>query len=192
MLTFATYISGWQYTTIKNDQSTSDDNAFVGKPVAYWVNPNPANHMMTIVGYNDSIWTDINNNNVVDPGEKGALKIANSWGTGWGDSGFCWLAYDALRDSSDVSGAPSSGRQRAIAGRVYSISVPLDYKPTLLAKFKLTHARRNQLGIALATSSGATWTPGASNSRADLTRSTALRQPVKGHSSSILLTFFRT
>ena len=51
---------------------------------------------MTIVGYNDAIWTDVNGNAVVDPGEKGAFKIANSWGSTWQDNGFIWLAYDAL------------------------------------------------------------------------------------------------
>jgi hypothetical protein len=171
VLTFATYVSGWQYTTIQDDKSTPDDNAFVRKPVAYWVSPNPANHMMTIVGYNDSIWTDINKNRKVDPGEKGALKIANSWGPGWMDFGFCWLAYDALRSQSAVAGGPSSGRQRAIAGKVFSISMysssATPYQPTLLAKFKLNHAKREQLCITLGVSFNGgltwptTWTPGA-------------------------------
>lgn len=35
---------------------------------------------MTLVGYNDNIWVDINGNGIVDNGEKGAFKIANSWG----------------------------------------------------------------------------------------------------------------
>jgi len=172
VLTFATYITGWQVTTIKNDQSTPDDDASVGQHVASWVsNSAPANHMMTIVGYNDSIWTDINNDSVVQAEEKGALKIANSWGTNWtnGNSGFCWLAYDALGITSAVAGGPSSGRQRAIAGKVFSISMhsypsAYPYAPALLAKFKLNHAKRNQLGVALATfdgTTGTTWTPGA-------------------------------
>ncbi len=97
VLTFATYITGWQYTTISDDKGTADDNAFVRKPVAYWVNNSaPANHMMTIVGYNDNVWTDINKNRKVETAERGALKIANSWGPNWQDYGFCWLAYDAL------------------------------------------------------------------------------------------------
>jgi len=170
VLTFATYISGWQFTSIKDDTSTADDDAFARRPVAYWVNDSaPANHMMTIVGYNDSIWTDINRNRKVDPGERGALRIANSWGPNWQDSGFCWLAYDALGPTSGVTGGPNSGRQRAIAGQVFSISMRSDpspdlYRPTLLAKFKLKHAKRNQLGIALATFDGAnraTWTSSA-------------------------------
>jgi hypothetical protein len=145
VLTFAAYISGWQYTTIQDDKSTPNDNAFVRKPVAYWVNNSaPANHMMTIVGYNDNLWTDINKNRKIDEGERGALRIANSWGSNWWDSGFCWLAYDALRSESAVAGGPASGRQRAMDGGVFSIRMyfcdlenpAIPYKPTLLAKFR--------------------------------------------------------
>jgi C1A family cysteine protease len=173
VLTFATYISGWQFTTVQDNKSTPDDNAFVRKPVAYWVNgsPTPANHMMTIVGYNDRIWTDINKNRKVDTGETGALKIANSWGPGWMDSGFCWLAYDALRSVSAVAGGPGSGRQCAIAGRVFSIELKYNpytqppELPVLFAQFKLNHAERDQLRITLGVyNDGAlisSWIPGA-------------------------------
>ena len=89
---------------------TADDDATVGKSVAYWVNGTAGYHAMTVVGYNDQIWTDINGNGVVDNGEKGAFRIANSWGTGCKEGGFCWMAYDALKGSSAVSGAPSAGR----------------------------------------------------------------------------------
>ncbi len=45
------------------------------------------NHAQTIVGYNDSI---------TDNGDKGAFKIVNSWGNGWGDNGYYWITYKAL------------------------------------------------------------------------------------------------
>ena len=35
---------------------------------------------MTIVGYDDDIWYDINEDGKVQEGEKGAFKVANSWG----------------------------------------------------------------------------------------------------------------
>jgi hypothetical protein len=38
----------------------------------------PAGHCMLIVGYDDA---------------KGAFRIQNSWGTGWGDQGSVWMAY---------------------------------------------------------------------------------------------------
>jgi C1A family cysteine protease/fibronectin type 3 domain-containing protein len=42
-------------------------------------------HAMTIVGYDD--------NRVSPRGDKGAFKLLNSWGTGWGDRGYGWVSY---------------------------------------------------------------------------------------------------
>lgn len=44
---------------------------------------------------------------------------------------------------------------------VWSIDIMPYYTPTLLAKFKLRHAKRDQLCVGLATSVGGSWTPGA-------------------------------
>ena len=63
-------------------------------------------HSMTVVGYNDAIWIDINKNDIVDSGEKGAFRVANSWGLGWEYEGFTWVAYDALYAVSQVDGVP--------------------------------------------------------------------------------------
>lgn len=52
---------------------------------------------MTLVGYNDNIWTDIIENVVVDSGEMGVFKIANSWGTNYCNDGFVWITYDAVK-----------------------------------------------------------------------------------------------
>ena len=41
----------------------------------------PAGHCMLIVGYDDDLH---------------ALRIQNSWGTGWGDHGFVWMDYDTF------------------------------------------------------------------------------------------------
>ena len=58
-------------------------------------------HEFTIVGYDDSIKCDIDDDHKTDgPGEQGAFKIANSAGTGWGNNGLVWVMYDALRIKS--------------------------------------------------------------------------------------------
>ncbi|WP_447984695.1 C1 family peptidase [Nitrospira sp. Nam74] len=42
--------------------------------------PIPAtNHAVVIVGWDD---------------EKGAWRVRNSWGTGWGESGYAWVKYN--------------------------------------------------------------------------------------------------
>lgn len=53
------------------------------------------NHANTIVGYDDSVGED---------GEMGAFRVVNSWGEGWGDHGYYWLTYDALRKICDGPG----------------------------------------------------------------------------------------
>ncbi len=167
VLTFGTYINSWQYRLIQNDPSTTEDDGEVGKEVAYWVNGSEGGHAMTVVGYNDAIWTDINGNGTIDPGEKGAFRIANSWGAAWKDGGFVWLAYDALKRSSAVDGAPSTGRVRALHGDMLHILTVRDYLPLMIAEFTVRHAKRNQLKIVLGRSDtsaavpSTVWTPGA-------------------------------
>jgi len=43
--------------------------------------PQGGGHAMSIVGYDDA---------------KGAFRIANSWGTNWGDNGFAWIDYNLM------------------------------------------------------------------------------------------------
>src|SRR4051794_19539818 len=95
VVNFATHIYSWQFDLIDNDPSTSADDALVGQHIATWQNGSDGAHEATIVGYNDDIWVDLNANNQVDSGEKGAFKIANSWGNGWQNNGYVWVAYDA-------------------------------------------------------------------------------------------------
>ena len=149
VVVFGTYIHSWQFTTISDDLLTEEDNAFVGKPVGYWLNGSSGGHAMTIVGYNDHLWVDINGNGTVDSGEKGALRIANSWGAGWKDGGFAWFAYDAINSPSAVDGGPNTGRTRGMYSNAYHLVPKSTYTPRLVAEFTLNHARRNQLYIRL-------------------------------------------
>ena len=156
------YIFGWVYSTILNDPSTPDDDSEVGKEIAFWVNGwEGGGHAMVIVGYNDEIWTDINGNGIIDTGEKGALRIANSWGTWWKDEGFIWLAYDALKAVSLIPGAPTSpDRKEGIIGNhVYVLTTRENYSPYLIAEFTVNHARRDQMLISLGVSDTSTTSP---------------------------------
>lgn len=47
-----------------------------------------ANHLVSIVGWNDAVPQP-------ESGGMGAWLVKNSWGTGWGNNGYCWLAYDS-------------------------------------------------------------------------------------------------
>ncbi|MFR0879870.1 MAG: C1 family peptidase [Oscillospiraceae bacterium] len=68
--------------------------------VAYRAAKSDSGHAMTVVGYDDNICCDVNGNGKIEASEKGAFKVANSWGTGWGNSGYIWVLYDALNGVS--------------------------------------------------------------------------------------------
>jgi hypothetical protein len=179
VLLYATDIYGWQYLAISDDPGTAEDNAFAGKYIAYYVTQDSSGHAMTVVGYNDNIWCDINKNGVVDAGEKGALRICNSWGTDWRpgsssyslggpvDGGFTWLAYDALRVTSGVAGASTPNRAPGANtwrtawwyNESYWLRARPSYTPQLVAQFTLNHAKRSQLGIRLGMSAANTNAP---------------------------------
>ena len=63
-------------------------------------------HAVTVVGYDDTIWCDINENEEDEPAEYGAFKIANSHGTtaNGSNAGYYWIPYDALNWVSAVPG----------------------------------------------------------------------------------------
>lgn len=169
VLLYSTDVYGWQYTTISDDPSTTDDDAFVGKRAVAYMQADQSGHAMTVVGYNDNIWIDLNKNGLVDPGEKGALRICNSWGADWEDGGFMWIAYDALRTTTAVAGvtgqanrAPASGspwRTPWWYNAAYWFTAQPAYVPKLLAQFSLNHKYRADLRVRIGISATNTTTP---------------------------------
>ena len=165
VVVYGTYITSWAFQPIKDDPATADDDSSVGKSVGYYLNGTEGAHAMTIVGYNDAIWADVNSNGLVDTGEKGAFRIANSWGTGWApngvpDGGFTWLAYDALRDPSAVPDGPSIGRVPALQGdMVYVLTARNAYSPLIVAELTMSHLKRDQVRLSLGRSNTSATAP---------------------------------
>ncbi|MDH7503967.1 MAG: PKD domain-containing protein [Verrucomicrobiota bacterium] len=161
VLNFATYISSWQWKSISDDPSTTADDPFVGRSCVYMVNGTSGGHAMTIVGYNDDIWVDINSDGAVQASEKGALRIANSWGTSWNEAGFAWVSYQALRTRNP---AYTSEGLFWYDEATWFTARP-SYQPQMIAEFTLSHAKRNQLVLSLGVGSvgdslpGTTWYP---------------------------------
>ncbi|MCH5296052.1 MAG: hypothetical protein J1E85_00110, partial [Ruminococcus sp.] len=140
----------WEYKQICSNSTTPESNKYAGEYIAVSNNKKlGSGHRMTLVGYNDNIWADINGNGKVDSGEMGAFKVANSWGTDWirGNNGFIWVSYDAINEISAVSGVDNSSR-RAIITNVYRINVePHDSDSNYTLVYKINSARRNQTPI---------------------------------------------
>ena len=89
---------------------------------------NRGGHAVTIIGYNDTMTTNDGT---------GAFKMINSWGTGWGQSGFWWMSYVAATNAA----------LSAQAG--FYLDDLTGYSPTMLGRVKITHAARDKIGIRL-------------------------------------------
>jgi hypothetical protein len=163
--------NGWVKKTVGNDPATSADDAFVGEDISICTVKQDWGHAMTVVGYNDDIWCDINANGTVDPGEKGALKIANSWGSYWSNNGFAWVAYDALSNHTAVTGV-TDPTDRAYGfgyggyssySEVYIMKAFSTYSPKMTAAFTVKHPKREQMTMYVAKTDTSTSSPGYSD-----------------------------
>ena len=167
ILVIGTYVNSWIQTRLSNDPATSADDSYSGQYVAsYEKNTGQGAHGMTIVGYNDDLWCDLNGSGSVDSGEKGAFKIANSWGTGDWNSGYRWITYDSLRTASAVPASatwPTADRASGgifFSGAVYTLTVsPIVYTPTLKAEITLNQLKRGQVAVTLGIGPTSTTTP---------------------------------
>jgi C1A family cysteine protease len=90
------------------------------------------NHAQTIVGFNDAI---------TDDGDVGAFRIANSWGSGWGDHGYYWLTYSALMEMGSSL-------------YLYYITDLVDYQPSMLATWHFDASPNRDVSLELGLKQG--------------------------------------
>ncbi|MES3036499.1 MAG: hypothetical protein V4736_01210 [Bdellovibrionota bacterium] len=159
VVTFGTYINSWVYGTIANPPG--EVGSFAGQKIVKYSNGSAGAHAMTIVGFDDKIWVDINGNGLAEAQERGAFKVANSWGATWNGNGFVWVSYDSVRATSSVPGfAVTTRNQLTQSGGVYT-STYVPYTPKLLVKVTASHALRSQMGLSIGSSSTAATSPTA-------------------------------
>ncbi|MDD5629045.1 MAG: lectin like domain-containing protein [Elusimicrobia bacterium] len=86
------------YVTDGFASSTSDADFNAATKAFYEHSANEVNHAVAIVGWDDSY--PAANFSTPPPGP-GAFIIRNSWGTGWGDSGYFYMSYHSFNSAAD-------------------------------------------------------------------------------------------
>jgi hypothetical protein len=113
----------------------------------------PVDHAMTFIGYDDSVSYDYNGDGkitndiditgdtIVDmrDWETGAMIIANSWGTTWGDKGYIYTPYRNLALKVSEGGISSS--------QAYVIIPEVTHTTEMTVKVKLSHEKRDKISI---------------------------------------------
>ncbi len=162
VLNISSCIFSWKTTYIKESSEPGVDNRFAGHKAIMYSDGFDGSHGLTVVGYNDNIWIDINNNDMVDSGEMGAMKIANSWGEIDGTNGFYWMAYDALNKVSAVKDAPAASLRYCLISEPAVVKVEnKDYSSGILFKCVLNSDCRYETKVDITArekSTGKTYT----------------------------------
>jgi len=125
--------------------------------VVYWCPQ--ALHGMTIVGYNDSIRFDYNEDgkftNDIDLNgdgeldvrdwEIGAMKFCNSYGQNWADSGYCYMMYKTLADDINQGGIWTN--------TVHVVEAKTEHETRMAYKVNLEHDYREAIRVQAGISS---------------------------------------
>lgn len=86
-------MANWEFRNVYSGGNSGDI-------AAVWATGGSGGHSMTIVGYDNNITCDINGDGLISACERGAFKVANSWGDDWANDGYIWVMYDALNKVS--------------------------------------------------------------------------------------------
>lgn len=143
-LTFSTFIDLFYTETMDNGELIC---LYLRNNIGY-----AAGHSMTIVGYDDTISFDLNDDNVIQDYEKGAFKVANSWGTGYGNDGYIWILYDAFNTYSNVDSLNFNDRISAVRNNYYNTITVAKYEPKITAEVTLEFKKRTHILLKTACS----------------------------------------
>lgn len=105
-------------------------------------------HAMTLVGFDDDIEYDINNDGSISENEKGAFICINTWGVNWGDNGRFYIPYELFRIPISQGGVGYNNRNDC-----YMV-FPKHVTPKLVFKVVLKHSSRNDIHFKIGASNG--------------------------------------
>jgi hypothetical protein len=132
--------SGRDVVAAKNNPADSEDDAYVGE----WVIRSGTagyDHTVALVGYNDHIWTDVNEDGIVQPEELGAFKLRESINDSTMNRGsYRWVAYNAVKDPT---------RTLFAENQAWRITMRKNYRPRVLAQIELNSPQRDVMHLQL-------------------------------------------
>lgn len=99
-------------------------------------------HSMTIVGFDDDVWWDYNNDNTKEEDEVGAFLCVNSWGEGWGSKGKFYVPYYAFTKLFPFNGGTGNG----LFKQCYMVKPKVVTTNTAL-KAIIKHSSRNDIAL---------------------------------------------
>ncbi|NOZ12466.1 MAG: hypothetical protein GXO69_02315 [Acidobacteria bacterium] len=98
-------------------------------------------HAQCVIGYDD-------NHQTADG--MGAFRVVNSWGTNWGDHGFYWISYKAMKfNDTNHDGQVTTGDSAICTGRVYWVDRIPYQTAQYVVKFDITHPGFRSLDMEL-------------------------------------------
>ena len=156
VLAMSTFANCFRTGKLKENSEAPENSKYLNEKVVTRLYDYKGGHRMAVVGYNDNLWVDINNNNKVDSGEMGAFKVANSWGDDYGNKGFIWVAYDSINQVSCVENCPVEAKRTKSMTSISRIDVePYNKYGDIYLKYTLNTADRNSMkGVVTATVDG--------------------------------------
>lgn len=122
--------------TFRYSAVTTNANVMVGQSGVYI-----GGHAVTIVGYDDNKAYGTNS------GQKGAFKMANSWGTNWGNRGFFWVGYEYFKTIG-------TSHEWNNDNQCYVMWDREGYEPKAYMTIRTTHPRREQIRLAVGVKDG--------------------------------------
>jgi len=146
---FGTFIFSVKTKRVSDNPADANDDPYVGELAVCALNGGEGGHAMTIVGYNDNIWVDANDDKIVQSDELGAFKVANSWGKNWGNRGFIWFTYNSFR----LPNPAARNWGAATLNEAWGVNAQLS-QPKMVWKFKLSGMARNHLVVSRSGSLG--------------------------------------
>ena len=158
VLTFQTDFGEWDYMKLSSQYNSALNGQYVCikhyDPDVKW-----SGHAMAIVGYDDNISYDLNEDGIIQNYEKGAFKIVNSWGERYGNDGYMWVMYDALNIVSNATNQNVPNREPIFDDYAYNIITVEEYPLDLVAEVTISQSCRNQIKLKLGQSETDITTP---------------------------------